>query len=48
MTIKRLEAQDAPLAVEVVMSFAAKDVSLEYMKRFLSNSANEFYKSTGA
>jgi aminoglycoside 3-N-acetyltransferase I len=38
--VKRLEPQDAPIAADVVKTFAAKDVSLEYMKRFLSNPAN--------
>ena|SRR5579883_282157 len=40
LEVKRLEPQDAPLAAEVAKSFAAKDVSLLYMRRFLSNPAN--------
>ena len=40
LKVKRLESRDTPLAAQVVKTFAAKDVSLEYMKRFLSNPAN--------
>lgn len=38
--IRKLEPGDAALAVDLVKSFAAKDVSLEYMERFLSNPQN--------
>jgi aminoglycoside 3-N-acetyltransferase I len=40
LKVKRLEPQDAPLAAVVIRTFAGKDISLEYMKRFLSNPAN--------
>lgn len=40
MKVSRVEAQDAPLAVAVVKTFAAKDVSRQHMERFLTNPAN--------
>ena len=40
LKVRRLEPKDAPLAADVVKSFAAKRVSLEYMERSLSNSLN--------
>jgi ribosomal protein S18 acetylase RimI-like enzyme len=44
--IKRLESKDALIAVHVVKSFAAKDVSVEYMERFLSNPMNYLILAT--
>jgi aminoglycoside 3-N-acetyltransferase I len=40
LEVKRLEPQHASLAADVVRCFAAKDVSLEYLGRFLANPAN--------
>lgn len=40
LEVKRLEPKDAPLAVDVVKLFASKEVSLEYMGRFLANAAH--------
>ncbi|MGC2236133.1 MAG: GNAT family N-acetyltransferase [Pyrinomonadaceae bacterium] len=39
-TVRKFESNDAARAVELVKSFAAKDVSAEYFKTFLSNPAN--------
>jgi aminoglycoside 3-N-acetyltransferase I len=38
--VRRFEAKDAAIAAELVESFAAKDVSIEYLQTFLSNPAN--------
>jgi ribosomal protein S18 acetylase RimI-like enzyme len=40
LRVKRLEPGDASIAIKVVKSFAAKDVSFQHMERFLSNPAN--------
>lgn len=40
LEVKRLEAKDAPTAVAIVKLFASKEVSLEYMERFLANTAH--------
>ena len=40
LNVRKLAPGDAALAVELVKSFAAKDVSLDYMERFLSNPLN--------
>ena len=40
LNVRRLEQGDAALAVDLVKSFAAKDVSLAYVERFLSNPLN--------
>jgi aminoglycoside 3-N-acetyltransferase I len=40
LKIRKLEAKDSALAVDVVKSFDTKDVSLEYMERFLLNPLN--------
>ena len=40
LKVRRLETKDAALAVGMVKSFAAKDVSLDYLERFLSNPLN--------
>ena len=40
MKIRRLEPKDAATAVVVVKLFAAQDVSVEYMERFLANPIN--------
>lgn len=39
-TVRRLESKDAAIAVELVKTFASKNVSLEYLQKFLSNPAN--------
>lgn len=39
-SIRRLESKDAAIGVELVESFAAKNVSAEYLRKFLSNPAN--------
>lgn len=38
--VRRFESKDAARCVELVESFAAKNVSLEYLRKFLSNPAN--------
>ena len=38
--VRRFESKDATRCVELVESFAAKNVSLEYLRKFLSNPAN--------
>ena len=38
--VRRFESKDAARGVELVKSFAAKNVSLEYLRKFLSNPAN--------
>jgi ribosomal protein S18 acetylase RimI-like enzyme len=38
--VRKFEAKDAARCVELVKSFAAKNVSLEYLQEFLSNPAN--------
>lgn len=39
-SVRRLESKDAAIGVELVESFAAKNVSSEYLQNFLSNPAN--------
>jgi ribosomal protein S18 acetylase RimI-like enzyme len=39
-TVRRFESKDAARCVELVKSFAAKEVSPAYLRRFLSNPAN--------
>lgn len=39
-TVKRFNQEDAASCVDLVKSFAAKNVSSEYLQRFLSNPAN--------
>jgi ribosomal protein S18 acetylase RimI-like enzyme len=39
-SVRRLESKDAASAAELVKAFAAKDVSLKYLQKFLSNPAN--------
>ena len=40
VTVRRLSAKDAPVAVQVVKSFSSKVVPSGYMVRFLGNPAN--------
>lgn len=40
MNIRRFEPKDARAAVALVKLFASKDVSAEYLERFLANSSN--------
>lgn len=40
LKISKLEPENAATAVKLVKSFAARDVSLEYMQEFLSNPRN--------
>lgn len=38
--VRRLKAEDAAIGVKLVSAFAAKNVSFEYLQKFLSNPAN--------
>jgi ribosomal protein S18 acetylase RimI-like enzyme len=40
INVKRFDIQDAPFAVQLVKSFASKDVSRAYMETFFGNPAN--------
>lgn len=40
LKVIRLESNDTAVAVKLVKSFTAKNVSLEYLEKFLSNPAN--------
>jgi aminoglycoside 3-N-acetyltransferase I len=40
LRVRKFESKDAARGVELVESFAAKNVSIEYLQKFLSNPAN--------
>ena len=40
LSVRRFEPNDAAIAAGLVKSFAAKDVTSEYLQKFLSNPAN--------